>query len=815
MSGEGCVDDGGSQMKRKSQDPLSFYRSSSDEEDPDPNEEASSKRFKGSSVEEPGTYSSAAQRMMSRMGHKEGKGLGKLGQGRVEPVSLSTQKGRRGLGLVVASLDSADIVFEEEREHVVLQEPQDWIPRSNYVLPKPQPQEWILEGPRKESVENETEFVDPLILKGVLKAKNIFDSLQLDEVRKARSRSNPFETISKAIFLNRAAVKMANMDAIFDFMFTSPKTMEGEDMVKRNELLYFADVCAGPGGFSEYVLWRKQWRAKGFGFTLKGNNDFRTDDFIQGPPECFEKHYGMDDDGDVFKEGNIVEFTNFVMDSTEGRGVHFMMADGGFGVEGKENIQEILSKQLYLCQFLVAMSIVRVGGHFVCKLFDLFTPFSVNLVYLMYKSFEAVAIHKPNTSRPANSERYIICKWKKEDTGPVTDYLMNINRLLNEKGFSLDGTTRSPTDVNEIVPRDILFHETDFIEYMQKSNNLLGDWQIVALTKIAAFAKDRNRMDTRQGQIRDESLRLWNVPDHVRKNPPPANPKFAVPEVICEAVLTQKPGCLATPSDLDTNIKSIHDWKCMFVGDAIHRTFFYGQGRYNVFYLSSRDRWQKVEPEVLKIDLPRGSLIYGEITKEIRGVQKSQKRVNAFHIMDAIFLGSEDLRHRSFLERTEAIKLFVKSISKKTIQSHTIIRSKSIFSLENLPQELESLSLKVVKGCGPIPRITLSVLQNGADPFYISQGILLFREVSKSYIIARSKSCANRKYWFNIYNKSSSYDCPPDGMANFEDSFCPRLFWNFSSGANIVVPCEGGNQAKDEANLVHSSTFTQFITSRS
>ena len=27
-----------------------------------------------------------------------------------------------------------------------------------------------------------------------------------------------------------------------------------------------------------------------------------------------------------------------------------MMADGGFSVEGRENIQEILSKQLYLCQ---------------------------------------------------------------------------------------------------------------------------------------------------------------------------------------------------------------------------------------------------------------------------------------------------------------------------------------------------------------------------------------------------------------------------------------------------------------------------------
>lgn len=53
-------------------------------------------------------------------------------------------------------------------------------------------------------------------------------------------------------------------------------------MVKDNQLLYFADVCAGPGGFSEYVLWRKKWRSKGFGFTLKGSHDFKLEDFFAG-----------------------------------------------------------------------------------------------------------------------------------------------------------------------------------------------------------------------------------------------------------------------------------------------------------------------------------------------------------------------------------------------------------------------------------------------------------------------------------------------------------------------------------------------------
>ena len=59
------------------------------------------------------------------------------------------------------------------------------------------------------------------------------------------------------------------------------------------------------------------------------------------------------------------------------------MTDGGFSITGQENIQEIQSKQLYLCQ-----CVVRTGGHFVCKLFDTFTPFTAGLLYLMRRSFK-------------------------------------------------------------------------------------------------------------------------------------------------------------------------------------------------------------------------------------------------------------------------------------------------------------------------------------------------------------------------------------------------------------------------------------------
>ena len=75
---------------------------------------------------------------------------------------------------------------------------------------------------------------------------------------------------------------MANIDSVFGRMFTEPKTSDERvnsrfhrsnyylfetffqhSLVQPDEPLYFADICAGPGGFSEYILWKKQWRAKG------------------------------------------------------------------------------------------------------------------------------------------------------------------------------------------------------------------------------------------------------------------------------------------------------------------------------------------------------------------------------------------------------------------------------------------------------------------------------------------------------------------------------------------------------------------------
>ncbi len=72
--------------------------------------------------------------------------------------------------------------------------------------------------------------------------------------------------------------------------------------------------------------------------------------------------------------------------------------------------QEELEAPLHLGQIICGLSTLKEGGHLVCKTFMFFSPFSISLMYLTSQCFSDFSIYKPETSRAANSEVYIIGK---------------------------------------------------------------------------------------------------------------------------------------------------------------------------------------------------------------------------------------------------------------------------------------------------------------------------------------------------------------------------------------------------------------------
>ncbi|KAI8784467.1 cap-specific mRNA (nucleoside-2-O-)-methyltransferase 1 [Biomphalaria glabrata] len=741
--------------------------------------------------------SDAVRKMMAKMGHKEGEGLGKHGQGRTQIVEESKQRGRRGLGMVVPGLEPSDIEWDFSKEEIVIDEEVEWLPP--YTGPMPDLEEfktWITVGPKKREIDDETTFCSQKTLELVLNGKSVFDVLEPEEMRRARTRSNPYETIRGAFFLNRAAMKMANMDAILDFMFTNPKDASGEPLVSPNELLYFADVCAGPGGFSEYVLWRTKGESKGFGLTLRGSNDFKLEDFFAGPPEMFEPHYGVggqEGDGDIFNPSNQAEFAKFVLSSTDGKGVHFVMADGGFSVEGQENIQEILSKQLYLCQFLVAVMVLRPGGNFVCKLFDLFTPFSVGLVYLMNMIFEQVALIKPVTSRPANSERYIVCKNLKANKDAVQQYFHMINVDLCHYLSAV-----SNDDILHIVPLNTMINDDPFLNYIVNSNEKFAKIQAINLKKIEVFTKNSQLYEARQPEVRTKCLEKWKIPDQLRTPPGRPDPKATIRELLkgSDSIFENNTEIL-THSKL-SSITSLYNYSCLVRGEGASY-YLLGCGRSNCYKWEGRGamNWHRAE----RLELPSKTLLEVQSFTELKGEGKGQKKITTNHVLDAFFLCGVDVREMSFEKRQEKLKKFIKGLMKPTRSDLQQLVTMTIFPLHKFEQIFERLSMKLVKGVSN-PRLCY---RTDSGSYFHPTGLDIIRTVKEPWTKCISKSTGNF-YWFNTKTRQSVYECPAEARATASDCKKTLLHWRWEPGVKVHP-----DQDQENPELISKSHFIEHL----
>uniref|UniRef100_A0A7M4EUI6 Cap-specific mRNA (nucleoside-2'-O-)-methyltransferase 1 n=1 Tax=Crocodylus porosus TaxID=8502 RepID=A0A7M4EUI6_CROPO len=741
-------------------------------------------------------YNSVSQRLMAKMGFREGEGLGKYGQGRKEIVEASNQKGRRGFGLTLKGFEGELNIDWRDEPEAGAYEQVDWCPECTTEIPDAQEmKEWMTVGKRKMVIEDEREFCNDELLQHVLQCKSVFDELDGDEMRRARTRSNPYEMIRGVFFLNRAAMKMANMDYVFDNMFTNPKDSHGKPLIKERdaELLYFADVCAGPGGFSEYVLWRRKWHAKGFGMTLKGPNDFKLEDFYSASSELFEPYYGeggIDGDGDITRPENITAFRNFVLDNTDRKGVHFLMADGGFSVEGQENLQEILSKQLLLCQFLTGLSIVRTGGHFVCKTFDLFTPFTVGLVYLLYCCFERVCIFKPVTSRPANSERYVVCKGLKLGIDDVREYLFMVNIKLNQ-------LRNSNLDVNLVVPVDVIKGDQEFYDYMGADNSE----HINAFTgsHLLAFTLSRTLFEPRQAEIRKECLRLWGQMTWVLlylRHVIHLSPDFVLQGTEID-VFSYKT-TLLTSKTLE-KIRPVFDYRCMVSGSE--QKFLLGLGKSQIYTWDGRqsDRWTKLD---LKTELPRDTLLSVEIVHELKGEGKAQRKIGAIHILDVLVLNGHDVREQHFNQRIQLAEKFVKAVSKPSRPDMNPIRVKEVYRLEEMEKIFVRLEMKIIKSSGGIPRLSYT---GRDDRHFVPTGLYIVRTVNDPWTMAYSKN-SKRKFFFNKMTKDSTYDLPPESIAPFHICHYSRLFWEWGEGVKVH-----DSQKRQDAEKLSKEDVLSFI----
>ena len=229
--------------------------------------------------------------------------------------------------------------------------------------------------------------------------------------------TNPYEyihtsldniKISKYKPLSRAFYKMTEMLYFFNLIEHS------------NNPLNSFHLAEGPGGFIESVNYYRQKKCnpyiynkdRYYGMTLLDVSDAKipgwskATHFISNTPQVIIES-GNSNDGNLYKLENL----DFIYNKHK-NAYNLVTGDGGFDFSKDFNKQESMALQLILSEIIYGIILTKKGGHFVVKIFDLFTICSYEIIYLLSCLFEHIYICKPDTSRYGNSEKYIVCKNK-------------------------------------------------------------------------------------------------------------------------------------------------------------------------------------------------------------------------------------------------------------------------------------------------------------------------------------------------------------------------------------------------------------------
>jgi len=334
-------------------------------------------------------------------------------------------------------------------------------------------------------------YIDPVAYAKLQQDKHRFDGIPETRFIPARDAANPFEGIKNSIFMNRAAVKLANLDAIYNLTYHT----NGSLFYQTVNDLTFCDLASAPGGFGQYLLWRLP-TALGYAISLKSG--FKWPKNLETLLDFTRYHilWGQQGEGDLYVEADW--FANKVRESIP-EGVTLVTADGGVEAAGQEDQQETLSSRLILAEILTALLCLRPGGNLVLKTFDTVTEISAQLIFVIASCFQYVHIIRPASSRQANAEQYIVAQNRRENIGSYIELL--------QEAYAQYGN-------NQIVTKLVTSLPSSFQTWLYYSNQFSLQDQREGVDRILALLAGQ-KVEIPKYKLK-KALAVWNLPGEAR-----------------------------------------------------------------------------------------------------------------------------------------------------------------------------------------------------------------------------------------------------------------------------------------------------------
>jgi cap1 methyltransferase len=296
-------------------------------------------------------------------------------------------------------------------------------------------------------------------VKDLIKHKDLIDN-NLKEWNNLKKYVNPYELIYSPIIKTNIS-KYQPVSRSFFKLWEMINKFKLLDNSKKNVV---STIAEGPGGFIECIL-KFQSNNLIYSTTLyPSNKDIPSWSKLNKKIEMYKvKNLNL-------LYHNIYNYDDYLkyIENFKDNKADFVTADGGFDYSIDFNRQEEMSYRIIFSEIIIALSIQKLGGNFVLKIFDIFTIFTLKYIYLLYLFYEDVYIYKPLTSRVANSEKYIICKNFK---GVDEDIMTNLIDLY--KKFNL--YENKNIDIkNLLLPNDFILAINGFNEnYVKNQINFI------------------------------------------------------------------------------------------------------------------------------------------------------------------------------------------------------------------------------------------------------------------------------------------------------------------------------------------------------
>ena len=224
-------------------------------------------------------------------------------------------------------------------------------------------------------------------------------------------------------------------------------------------------LAEGPGGFIEAIIHlHPNSEDQYIGMTLQSVDvDIpgwkKSNDFLKKNKNIILEN-GPKKNGDLFEIDNLRHCYAKYKNKFD-----IITGDGGFDFSINFDNQEEQSSKLIFAQILYALAMQKTGGCFIIKFFDTFTKISLDMLYILSTYYRSVNIIKPNTSRMANSEKYIVC-----ENYVNTDYSV-VEKFINEYEFFID----KENTINRLINIELPYY---FVNKVEDYNAILGQQQI-------------------------------------------------------------------------------------------------------------------------------------------------------------------------------------------------------------------------------------------------------------------------------------------------------------------------------------------------